>query len=168
MTVNIAGRSVPIGAILAAVGGVLAIVAAPFTWASANLGPTPTPLNGFDQDMSGGIAAVVLGIVVLALVAAWVVAWVMAWVMKVKIPAIGAIVIPAIGAIVIVAGVLVLLVPVAVYFTPLLGKESLKDMADQVKAAGGSVDAGIAFTLEILAGIVVIVGGGLGLIKKRA
>jgi uncharacterized membrane protein len=45
-------------------------------------------------------------------------------------------------------------------------KESLKDLSDMISAAGGSVSVGIGLLLEAVAGIVVIVGGGLALAKK--
>jgi hypothetical protein len=150
---NVAGRNVVLAAIVTAVGGVLAIVGAFLVWITEKVGPMTVDVKGMgEKDMNGGTVELVLGIVVLALVAAWI--------LRIKIPAI-----PLLLA---VAGVLILAVIAAVYFTTILSKVSLKDLTDQVKAVGGTIDLGIGVLLEIMAGIVVIVGGALGFMRKSA
>jgi hypothetical protein len=152
MTVNIAGRSVALGEIVAAVGGLVAIIGVPLAWASATIGGDTSNLNGLDADLNGGKVALVLGILVVALV--------VAGILNVKIP--------QASAILVVLGALILVVVGLVYFTSMLGKASLKDTADLVSAAGGTFGFGIGLILEVVGGIVVIVGGGLGLMKKSA
>jgi hypothetical protein len=152
MTVNIAGRSVATGEIVAAVGGLVAIIGVPLTWASATIGGQTSNLGGLDADLNGGKIALVLGILVVALVVAGII--------NVKIP--------QASAILVALGALILVVVVLVYFTSMLGKASLKDTSDLVSAAGGTFGFGIGLILEVVGGIVVIVGGGLGLMKQQA
>jgi hypothetical protein len=106
--------------------------------------------------MNGGKAEIALGVIAIALVALWI--------LNVKIPAVAGQ--PVLPVCLVIDGVLVLVVVVLVYFTKTLAVQSLKDVSDQVSAAGGSVSFGIGMILEVLAGIVVIVGGALGVIKK--
>ena len=153
---TIAGRNVALGAIIAAVGGVVAIVAAPLVWASANMGGHSSDLKGFDEGMNGGLVEVVLGVIVLVLVAAWI--------LNVKVPKLAGQ--PAIPAGLVVAGALIIVVVALVYFTKTLSEESLSTLSDQMTKAGGSVSMGIALILEVVAGILAIVGGGLALMKK--
>jgi hypothetical protein len=155
---NIAGKKVAVGALVAIIGGVLAMAVSPLVWATYKIGPESGNLDGYDEKMSAGVVALILGIVVLLLVAVWV--------LNVKIPSIGSL--PTVPVLLVVAGLLILLVPVALYFTSMLYEKSLKDVADIYKALGGEVSVGLAFLLEILAGIVVILGGVLGLMKKAA
>jgi hypothetical protein len=169
MTVTIAGRSVAIGAIVAVVGGLLAVIGVFLAWAQLSIGAGMAQFlagqsNGIGLDQNAGWAALVVG--VLAIVLA------VAWALEVKIP--------SVNLLVLVAGVLVLVVVALTYFTSLLSPNSLKDAInaanqaiDEAKAAGGdtsgtSAGLGMGFLLEIVAGIVVIVGAGLGLMKKPA
>ena len=153
---NIAGKNVSVGAMVAGLGGVLAIVCSFLAWFNATVKDLgiDEPLNGMDKDFKGGIVELVLGIVVLALV--------VAWVMQVKIP--------AIGALVALAGIAVVVVAILGYTSTLLVSNShdmsVKDMGDLYSAMGGSVSFGIGFLGEILAGVLAVVGGGLGLMKK--
>lgn len=172
---NVAGRNVSIGALVAAVGGVLAIVGAFLVWFQVSLGtalggPKTDEIKGLDNNASK--LALVLGIVVLALV--------LAWVLQLKIPYLPAIV----G----VAGVLLLVVLGLAFFTDILSvhfaenakiqsvKDALADFNKALDAAkaqgadvsGSSASIGIGYILEIAAGIVVIVGGALGFRKKSA
>jgi hypothetical protein len=139
-----------VAAIVAGVGGVLAIVGVPLAWASATIGGETTNLNGLDADLNGGKVALVLGILVVGVVAAGV--------LNLSIPQPGAI-LAGLGAL--------LLVDVAlVYFTSMLGKASLKDTSDLVSAAGGTFGFGIGLILVAVGGILALVGGGLMVAKK--
>jgi hypothetical protein len=152
----VAGRNVSLAAIIAGIGAIVAIVVTPLTWASATIGGETQDLKGFDSGMNGGLAEVILGIIALVLVAGWI--------LNVKLPSVAGL--PTLALLTLVAGVLILGVATAVYFTNWFGEESLSDMADMMTKAGGSVSLGLAFFLEVIAGILVIVGGGWGLIKK--
>ena len=170
MTINIAGKSVAIGAIVAAVGGLVGIVATFLVWAQLTVGAGMVsvfgnPDNGIGLDERAGKVALGLGIIALLLA--------IAWALEVKIP-----MLPALVAGV---GVLILVVVALTFFTTLLSKDhSLKDALDLANQAidsmkalgtdtsGTSAGPGIGFLLEIGAGVLVIVGGGLGLMKKSA
>jgi hypothetical protein len=154
---TIAGRNVSLGAIIAAIGGIVAIVASFLTWASSSIGGHSADLNGFDEGMKGGLAALVLGVIALALVALTI--------LQVKLPSVAGYQTVPLGLVVV--GVLLLIVVLLVYFTSILGDDSLSHMSDMVSQAGGSVSIGIAMILEVVAGIVVIVGGGLAGLKKE-
>jgi hypothetical protein len=156
--VNIAGVKVSVAAIVAAVGGLAAIVAAPLTWATAKFGGESTNLGGLDEGINSGRIEIVLGIVALVLVAAWV--------MKVKVPAVAGI--PTIPALVVLVGVLILVVVVSTYFNNWFVETSLKDSADAAKAVGGEVSLGIGFFLAAAAGIVAVVGGLIPIVRKGA
>jgi hypothetical protein len=149
MTV-IAGKSVSIGAIVAAVGGVLTIVGVPLAWVTASFGPESQSVNGLDGDLMGGKIALVLGILVVAVV--------VAGILNVNIPQ------PS--AVLVVLGALILVVVVLVYATNLVSKESFTKTADAMKALGGSASLGIGVILAAVGGILALVGGGLGLTKK--
>jgi putative copper export protein len=170
MTINIAGRSVALGAIVAAVGGLIGIIGAFLVWAQLTVGAGMasafgTVNNGIGLDERAGKVALGLGIIALVLA--------VVWALEVKIP-----MLPALVAGV---GVLILVMVALTYFTTLLSKDrSLKDALDLANQAidsakalgadtsGTSAGPGIGFLLEIVAGVVVIVGGGLGLMKKSA
>jgi hypothetical protein len=176
MTVSIAGRNVAIGAIVAAVGGAIAMVGSLLVWAAitrgAGLGgPATDDVKGLD--FNNGKIVLGLGIVVLGLV--------VAWVLDFKIV--------GIGGMVAVFGALILAVMALTYFTgffyprtmPVLArvnegdlKAALNAFNDAVSTAkegvdttGSSAGLGIGFFLEIAAGVLMIVGGGLGLIGGR-
>ena len=169
MTINIAGKSVALGAIVAAVGGVVGIIGTFLVWAQLTVGAGMVVVlgnqdNGKGLDENAGKVALVLGVIALVLA--------IAWALEMKIP-----MLPTLVAGV---GVLILVVVALTFFTSLLSKNSLKDALDlanqaidSMKAAGSdtsgtSAGPGIGFLLEIVAGILVIVGGGLGLMKKSA
>jgi hypothetical protein len=65
---------------------------------------------------------------------------------------------------IVVVGALILVVMALSYFTTFFTNPSMKDELDLMKSVGGA--PGIGFLLEIVAGIVVIVAGGLALTKK--
>jgi hypothetical protein len=153
---TIAGRNVPLGAIIAAVGGVLAIVSAPLDWAVLKIGDKSEGLNGLDTGMNGGKVEIVLGIIVLLLVAAWI--------LGVKVPALAGK--PAIPAGLVVAGALIIVVLALVYFTKTRSDDSLSNIIDLASKVGGSVSLSLGFFAAALGGIAVIVGGGLALLKK--
>jgi hypothetical protein len=152
---NIGGKTVSVAAIVAAIGGVLAIVGAPLAWASAKMGTITSDLAGLDEGMKAGLVEIVLGVIVLLLVAAWI--------LKVKVPSVAGL--PAIGLGLVVAGVAIVVVVALTYFTSTLSDASLKDLSDIMTAQGGSVSFGIGLMLEVVAGVVAIVGGVLGLRK---
>jgi hypothetical protein len=152
MPINVAGRSVGTNALVAAVGGVLAIVGVPLTWASASIQGQTQGIGGLDADLNGGKVALILGLLVVAVV--------VAGILNMNIP--------QASAILAALGVLILVVVALVYFTSMLGKASLKDTSDLVSAAGGTFGIGIGLILEVVGGILVVVGGGLGLMKKSA
>jgi hypothetical protein len=139
-----------VAAIVAGVGGVLAIVGVPLAWASATIGGETTNLNGLDSDLNGGKVALLLGILVVVVVAAGI--------LNLSIPQPGAI-LAALGALLVVDVALV-------YFTSMLGKMSLKDTSDAVSAAGGTFGFGIGLILVAVGGILALVGGGLIAAKK--
>lgn len=149
---NIAGRTLSIATIVAAVGGVVAIVGVPLTWASATVQGQTSDLNGLDADLNGGKVALVLGILVVVVA--------LAGIVNFKIPQ---------AAIILgVLGILILVDVALVYFTSILGKASLKDTSDLVSAAGGTFGFGIGLILEVVGGVLVLVGGGLGMMKSDA
>lgn len=178
MTISIAGRNVALGAIVAAVGGLIAMVGSFLVWAAitrgAGLGgPATDDVKGLD--FNNGKIVLGLGIVVLGLV--------VAWVLDVKIV--------GIGGMVAVFGALILVVLALTYFTgffyprtmPVLARVNAGDLkaalqtfndalsiwraSGSVDTAGSSAGLGIGFFLEIVAGVLMIVGGGLGLFGGR-
>jgi hypothetical protein len=174
MTVSIGGKNVATGAIIAAVGGALAIVGAFMAWMSFTVGKGLADMagdvgesfNGFDEN--AGKLAVLVGIVAVAAA--------VAWAAEIKVP--------YLPVIVVAAGVGILAVAGLAYFTDTLTPGSmqkaiddgnkaldvLKSMASAygVDVSGTSIGLGIGFYLEILAGVLVIVGGAMGLMKKSA
>jgi hypothetical protein len=187
MTITIAGKSVHTGGIIAAVGGLVAVIGAFLTWYTmsmieSGMGQSITETaDAKGIDSSAGILALILGIAAIALVAAWV--------MKVRIP--------MLSAIVVVVGVLILVVLALSLYTTILpmhftlgggvsesdvtGRSVMDafnefnkalDVAKQ-QATGmpgmtvsGSAGMSIGFILEAIAGVLVVIGGGLGLVKK--
>jgi hypothetical protein len=185
MTITIAGKSVHLGGIIAAVGGLVAVIGAFLTWYTMSM-----TMSGAGQsftasadakglDSSPGILAVLLGIVAIALV--------VAWVMKVKIP--------MLSAIVAVVGVLILVVLALSLFTNIMpmhftfggtasesdvtgmsvwdafnkfnkALDTAKQQATSGMTVSGSAGVSIGFILEAIAGVLVVIGGGLGLVKK--
>jgi len=149
---NVAGKTLSIATIVAAVGGVLAIIGVFLTWATATIGGQANDLHGLDSGLNGGKVALVLGILVV-LVA-------LAGIFNFRIPQTPII----LG----VLGVLILVVVALVYFTSILSDASLKDTADMVSAAGGTFGFGIGLILEVVAGVLALVGGGLGMMNRDA
>ena len=149
---NIAGKTLSIATIVAAVGGVVAIIGVPLTWATATVQGQASDLNGLDADLNGGKVALVLGILVVVVA--------LAGIFNFKIPQ---------AAIILgVLGILILVDLALVYFTSYLGKASLKDTSDLVSAAGGTFGFGIGLILEVVGGVLALVGGGLGMMKSDA
>lgn len=139
-----------VAAIVAGVGGVLAIVAAPLAWISMSAEGVSQTVTGLDGGLIGGKIALVLGILVVAVV--------VAGILDVKIP--------QSGAVLVALGALILLVVVLVYFTKLVSDESFTNTSDMMKLVGGSASLGIGVILAAVGGILALVGGGLILAKK--
>jgi hypothetical protein len=150
MVVNVAGKSVSIAAIVAAVGGILAIVAAPLAWISLSSEGHTEDVTGLDGGLLGGKIALVLGILVIAVV--------VAGILNVKIP--------QSGAVLVVLGALILVVVALVYGTKLVSDESFTNTADMMKLVGGSASLCIGVILAVVGGILAIVGGAWSLTKK--
>jgi hypothetical protein len=134
-------------------------------------------------DSSPGILALILGIVAIALV--------VAWVMQVKIPMLSAIIV-VVGVLILVVLALSLFTTILpMHFTlsggvsesDVTGKSVMDafnefnkalDTAKQQAASmsgmtvSGSAGVSIGFILEAIAGVLVVIGGGLGLVKKAA
>jgi hypothetical protein len=139
-----------VAAIVAGVGGVLAIVAAPLAWISMSAGGESQTVTGLDAGLIGGKIALVLGILVIAVV--------VAGILNVNIPQSG-VVLAALG-------VLILVVVVLVYFTKLVSDESFTTTSDMMKLVGGSASLGIGVILAAVGGILAILGGWLIVPKK--
>jgi uncharacterized membrane protein YdfJ with MMPL/SSD domain len=156
----------PIAPVIAGLGGILAIVEAFLVWESVTLSPVvtgalgaqaPKSLSGLDMDANWVKISIVLGLIVLGLAAAWI--------MNLKVP--------KVALIVTVVGVLLLLVALLGVSRSLDDLKKFNDAMDAIKAAGadiGNTSAGIGPGLicDVVAGILVVVGGGLGLMKKSA
>jgi hypothetical protein len=172
MTVSIAGREAPLGAVIAGLGAVLAMIASFLVWASmtrgAGLGGTSDQVTGMDY--SNGKITLGFGIVVLGLVAAWL--------MKLRIA--------GLCGIVAVFGALILLVMTLTYLTGLFyprtmtllalgNRDNLAAALDNLNkilsqagsegydTAGSGAGLGFGFYGEILAGLLMVGGGLLGL-----
>jgi hypothetical protein len=139
-----------VAAIVAGVGGILAIVAAPLAWISLSAPGESENVTGLDGGLIGGKIALVLGILVVAVVAAGI--------LNVRIP--------QSGAVLVALGALILLVVVLVYFTKLVSDESFTNTSDMMKLVGGSASLGIGVILAAVGGILALVGGGLIVAKK--
>ena len=150
MNLTIAGKTVSVAALLAGIGGLVAVVGVPLAWITATAGPETQSVTGLDGGLLGGKIALILGIALIVVV--------VAGVMDVKLP--------QSGAILAVLGVLILVVVVLVYFTKLLSDASFVDTADLMKQAGGSAGIGIGIILEVVGGILAIIGGGMIYMKK--
>ena len=150
MNLTIAGKTVSAAAIVAAVGGLVAVIGVPLAWITASAGPQSESVTGLDGGLLGGKIALLLGIALIAVV--------VAGAMDIKIP--------QSGAVLVALGVLLLVVVVLVYFTKVLSDASFVDTADLMKQAGGSASIGIGILLEAVGGILAIVGGGLIYLKK--
>jgi hypothetical protein len=156
MTMNIAGRSVSLAALLALAGGIVAIVGVPLAWISMTVMNETESVNGTDDGLIGGRIALVLGIVVVVLAAAWI--------LKVKVPSIAGL--STLALLTAVAGALIVVIVVLVYFTKILSDASFVDTADMAKKAGGSASLGVGVFLDALGGILAVVGGVWALLKK--
>jgi hypothetical protein len=170
MTVALGGRNVPIGAAVTIVGGVLGALGVFLAWATisvgpalaSTMGPAAGSTNGFGE-LAGKLALILsAGAVALGIL----------WAMEKGFP--------NLELVIVVVGVAILVGVALAYFTSIITSGALKDELDlfnkgldQLKAAGmdtsgTSAGLGIGFFLEIVAGIIVIVGGALGLMKKSA
>ena len=150
MNVTIAGKTVSVAALLAGIGGLVAVVGVPLAWITESVGPVSASVTGLDGGLMGGKIALILGIAIVAVV--------VAGVLDVKIP--------QSGAILAALGVLILVVVVLIYFTSILSDHSFSDVSDLAKAAGGSAGIGIGVMLEVVGGILAIIGGGMIYMKK--
>jgi hypothetical protein len=164
MTPPVEAKSRPIAPVIAGIGGILAIVEAFLVWESVTLNPfvaaafgatAPSSLSGLDMDANWVKISIVLGVIVLGLAAAWI--------MGLKIPAIA---------------VIVTLVGVALLAVALLGTsrsldelKAFNDAMDTFKARGAdigntSATFGLGLICDVVAGVVVIAGGLLGVLRK--
>jgi hypothetical protein len=157
MTVNISGRSVSVPALLGLAGGIVAIVGVPLAWITMSIGGDSESVNGLDEGLLGGKIALVLGIVAVVLAAAWILK-------VVKVPSIAGL--STLALLTAIAGALLILVVVLVYFTKILSDDSFVNLADLAKQAGGSASLGIGALLNALGGILALVGGVWALLKK--
>jgi hypothetical protein len=152
MTVAISGKNVALGAIIAAIGGLLTAIGVFLSWLDMSAGDMSEGGNGIE--LNAGKIVLVLGIA--AAVAA------VAWALDLKVPML------PLATVVIGAAILIALG--LAYFTDILGDNgSMKDVIDMgsvLSAFGGGVSLGIGFILDIVGGIVVVVGGALGMAKK--
>jgi len=144
VTTSMSRTTLPIGAIVGGVGGVLAAVGAFIAWESVSIAGTGESMTGWDGGNGGKIIAV-LGLVAIAVA--------VAWARGTRIPS------P--GRVMVVAGVLVLLVGVLNY----------SSVNDDVNAGNamvpGAASVGIGIYLDLLAGVAIIVGGVLGLRARQ-
>jgi hypothetical protein len=143
MTFSTAGRNLPIGAVVAAVGGAVAIVGSVLAWETISLLGVSESDSGISSNPGKIIA--VLGIVVIA--------FAIAWIQAVKTPAVP---------VIIVSGVVVLLLGVLNFFN------ISKDVNDANQIVAGAASVGIGLFIDIVAGVVIVVGGALGMMKKAA
>jgi hypothetical protein len=153
-----------LAAIVAAIGGALALIQAVMPWeqvsigkglsdAMSGLGLAADTANGLEEN--GGKIIAVLGIAAIALA--------VAWVLRAKIP--------AIPVLVLVVGVLIVLVGAANYLARGNDISDFNKSLDTLKAygmdtSGTSYSVGLGMYLGILSGIVVAAGGVLGLTRK--
>ena len=141
MTIAVGGRNLPIGAVVAAVGGALAVIGSVLAWQSVSVLGTSESESGLTSNPGKIIA--VAGIVAIALA--------VAWIMEVKVQAAAGII--ACGAVVALLGILNFI--------------SIGNDANTLNALmPGAASVGIGVFVDIIAGIVILVGGGLGLMKK--
>jgi len=143
--VNVAGRYVSIGAVVGFVGGILALIGAFIAWETISSPIVNLSTTGWDIG-NGGKIITFLGIVAIAVALAWILA------LRLPMP----------GVILIVVGVLVALVGIANYFS----------VTDDVNAGNallpGSTSLGIGVYVDILAGVVIAIGGVLGLVSRKS
>ena len=143
MTIAATGRNLPIGAVVSAVGGAVAVIGSLLAWESVSAFGVSDSQSGLSSNPGKIIA--VLGIVAIVLG--------VAWIQAVKTPA---------APIIAVSGVVVLLLAVLNFFN------ISKDVDDANKILAGAASVGIGLFIDILAGIVMVVGGALGMMKKAA
>ena len=154
--------AMPIGAIVAGIGGLLAVVQVLLVWEQVSVGAALKALsselgsaasaNGIDEN--GGKIVLVLGVIAVALVAAWV--------MKVRVR--------NSALLITVVGVLITLVAVA-NFMARSGdvntfNQNLSEIKGFVDTSGTSYSIGIGIYAAIAGGVLVVVGGILGLVRK--
>ncbi len=139
MGISVGTRQLPIGAVLAAVGGLLAALGSFLPWETASGNGLSISASGFDGN--GGKLIVLAGIVAIAAAAAWVLDY--------KLPV-------SPGVLAIAAGVLVLVVVVYNY-------SGLQGDTDQATQLGISASIGLGYLIDAVAGVLAIVGGVLGL-----
>ncbi len=143
MTVALAGRNLPIGAVVAAVGGAIALIGSVLAWESVSLLGVSESDSGLSSNPGKIIA--VLGIVAIG--------FAIAWIQAVKTPA---------AAIIVVSGAVVLLLAVLNFFN------ISKDVNDANEIFAGAGSVGVGLFIDIAAGVVIVVGGALGMMKKAA
>ena len=164
MTPPVVAKSMPIAPVIAGIGGILAIVEAFLVWESVTLSPVvtgamgaaaPKSLSGLDMDANWVKISIVLGIIVIGLA--------VAWIMNLKVP--------SVALIVTIVGVLLLGVALLGTSRSLDDLKKFNDAMDSIKAAGAdigntSASFGLGLICDVVAGILVVVGGVFGLVKK--
>lgn len=143
MSIAVGGKSLPIGAVVGAAGGALALVGSVLAWESISIMGLSESDSGLTSNPGKIIA--VLGIV--AIVVAVV------WIQGVKLPA---------APIILGCGIVIALLGILNFFT--IGDDVKK--ANEILA--GAASTGVGLYIDILAGVVIIAGGALGLMKKAA
>ena len=162
MTIAIGGRNISVGILIAALGGVLGILQAVLTWESVSYGPALASMMSGSQtsvvglDANQGKVILVLGIVAIALAGAVIA--------NVKIPNVSAILV-VVGAIMIGFALIGLNNAMSDMNKFNDSLAIIKGLAD---TTGASLSMGIGLILAAVSGVLVLVGGGLGLMKKAA
>jgi len=143
MTVAVSGRNLPLGAVVSAVGGALALIGAVLAWETISITGMSDSSSGLSSNPGKIIA--VMGIVAIALA--------IGWIQGAKLPATKGI---------IAAGAVIALLGILNFFT--IGK----DVSDANAILPGAAAIGIGLFIDIAAGVVVVVGGVLGMMKPAA
>ncbi len=165
MVVSIKGRTIRFGAVVAGVGGLLAMGASLVGWVSSTCGVvTEDDITGINEN--AGRLALALGVLALALAIEWARGARVWWLAR------------GVAGV----GVLILFVLAIAYFSNVLTRQGLESYIrsaaevwrmtlfrrlEEMGACHGSTGLGIGFLLEILAGFLLILGGCLGLLWEE-
>lgn len=164
MTATATGKSLSLGAILAAVGGIAAAVGAVLVWESVTIGSTlaqalagVVSVNGIDGN--GGKIILVLGVVAIVLAGVKF--------LGIQLPVSDR----NLDGLIAVVGVLIVIVAVLNVFSMQDDLNKFNQSLDQLKALGQDVSGtsagmGIGIILALVGGVVVVAGGALGMFKK--
>jgi hypothetical protein len=156
-------RSAILGALIAAVGGALALIQSVLPWEQVTYGKGVTDAmsglglkgSSIGIDMGGGKIAIIFG--ALAIVLA------VAWLLRARIP--------AIPVLVLVVGVLLVILGVANFIVRQNDVSDFNKSLETIKGygvdtTGSSYAVGIGIFLTVLSGLLVAAGGALGLRKR--